>query len=184
MKTLDSESTIEQTQAGSQTGGAQSGAGQATQGAAAGTGAAQSGAGVQAQGALGQVDMVADIGQSEGSINTQSQLITQLNRLNQVLDAVNVDEANRRARLATDYDQAIRALNLVTLANAQGRANNQNGQMDHDSTRANDNAATVDKALDQVTVTALSENPTFQDAITAAVAKAVANQKATAAVAR
>jgi hypothetical protein len=182
MKTPDSESTIGQSQVGSQTVGAQSGAGQATQGAAAGTGAAQSGAGVQAQGALGQIETVADVGQSEGSINTQSQLITQINRLNQMLDAVSVDEANRRARLATDYDQAIRALNLVTLANAQGRANNQNGQMDHDSTRANDNAATTDKALDQVTVTALSENPIFQDAITAGVTKAMVNQIAAAAV--
>jgi len=166
----NSQSSIDETQAGAQTGGAQSGAGQVSQGAAAQTGTSQGTAGAAAQGALGQLQTVSDVGQGEGSINVQSQLISQLNRINQNLDAALLDEANRRARLATDYDQSIRALNLVTLANAQGRANSQNGQMDHDSTRANDNAGTMDEGLNEIMLSQLRNDPVFQDAIAAKVA--------------
>ena len=157
-------------QVGAQTGGAQAGAGQATQGAAATTGAAQSGSGVQSQGALGQVETVSDIGQGEAAIIAQSQIPAQQIRQNAFYDAVLADEFARRARLATDYDSAIRSLNLITLQNAQVRSNDQNIQASHDSVRANDNAATMDKAMDQITLMALSENPTFQDAIAAKVA--------------
>lgn len=161
---------ISETQAGAQTGGAQAGAGQAAQGAAAQTGTAQAGTGAAAQGALAQEETVSDVGQGEGAINTQSQTITQLNRLNQQLDAVLVDEQVRRARLATDYDQDIRALNLITLANAQGRANQQNTQIDHDSERARDNAATIDGGLNEIMLSQLRNDPVFQDAIAAKVA--------------
>lgn len=168
-KSADADAVIDQAQAGAQTGGSQAGAGQATQGAAAGTGASQAGSGTQAQGSLGQIETVSDIGQSEGSINTQSQIVTQQVRNNAFLDAVLAEEFARRARLATDWDASLRSLNLVTLTNAQVRSNDQNIQAGHDSVRANDNAGTMDKALDQITLMALAENPTFQDAIVAKV---------------
>lgn len=208
-----SESDIKNTQAGSQTGGAQAGAGSTAQQAGTQTGQAQSGAGAAAQGSLAQEETVADIGQAEAYITNMKRLVAGELTVDAHLQQILLSSAQRLARNAEDHDAALRqfALNAVALGqtalqNAVALANRvNNSSIDLDTRikqdgvssdgRRADNAETFDKAMDAHTVSekertvrggdagdvirwaTLAENPIFQDAIAAAVAKAVQKAK-------
>lgn len=193
----NADSTIGASQSGAQTGGAQAGAGQATQGAAASTGASQAGAG--AQGNLAQTETVSDVGQGEASILQMQMLVADQLSLRAQLNQIIVTQAQRLAAAAADFDAQLRAIAIGQLQNAallNNRTNNNSADLDlraksdglSSDSRRQDNAETHDKQMDAISVSerertvrggdagdvirwaGLSENPVFQDAISAAVA--------------
>jgi hypothetical protein len=213
---LSSDSDITNTQAGSQTGGAQAGAGSAAQATGAQTGQAQGGAGATYQTA--GASTISDIGQDEAYLINMKRLVAGELDLDAALRQVVATSAARLARNSEDFDGQLRsfALNAVAmgqtaLQNAVALSNRvNNGSIDLDTRiksnavdsdgRRQDNAESHDKQLDAISVSerertvrggdagdvirwaGLSENPIYQDAISAAAAsaavKAIEAQKA------
>lgn len=210
-----SDSEIKNTQAGSQTGGAQSGAGSAAQAAGAQTGQAQAGSGASYQSAGAEV--TSDVGQAEAYLLNMKRLVGRELDTDAHLQAQLTQLNNRLIRNAEDFDGQVRSValqaltlgqtalqNAVALANRVNNASvdldtriKQNAVDGDNRTRGNDE--THDKNVDGVAHSerertirggdagdvirwaALAENPIFQDAISAAVAKAAQDLKAAAA---
>lgn len=193
-------STISNSQAGSQTGGAQAGAGSAAQQAASQTGQAQAGSGssYQSSGA----EATSDIGQAEAYVTNLKRLVAGELNVDAHLQQILLTSAQRIARNAEDHDAQLRAfaLNAVSLGqtalqNAVALANRVNNASVDLDTRVKQNGETHDRQMDAICTSerertvrggdagdvirwaALSDNPVFQDAITAAVAKAMAAAK-------
>lgn len=137
-----SASDVNQTQAGSQTGGAQAGAGSAAQQAGAQTGQAQSGAGAAYQSA--GAETISDVGQAEAYIvNMKRQVARELDtdaHLQQILAA----KAQREATANTDFDGQLRNIALQTLQNAVVLANRVNNAAIDLDTRIKQNAVDSD----------------------------------------
>lgn len=169
-------STIRETQAGAQTGGSQAGAG----------------AGYQSAGA----ETTSDVGQAEAYLLNMKRLVgNELNidaHLNQVLAAA----AQRIASAAGDFDGQVRKLSLdalvlgnQALANAVALANKVNNDTtEHAKLVSSVNQSERERTLrngdvlDVIREAGVGADTTvFQDAIEAAVAKAVAKQTAQAA---
>lgn len=194
-----STSDINNTQAGSQTGGAQAGAGSAAQAAGAQTGQAQAGAGAAYQSA--GAETISDVGQAEAYITNMKRLVARELDLDAQLQQILLAKAQREATANGDFDGQLRQLAITSLTNTVALANRvNNGAIDLDTrikqeavggdTRARDNAETHDKQMDANCVSerertvrggdagdvirwmSLSENPVLQDLITAAAAKA------------
>jgi len=210
-KSTSSESDIKNTQAGSQTGGAQSGAGSAAQAAGAQTGQAQAGSGAAYQSAGAEV--TSDVGQAEAYITNMKRLVARELDSDAHLQAQLVAINGRLLRNAEDFDGQVRQIALQNLqlgqqalANAVALANRVNNASVDLDTRIKQNAIDsdgrkagndeqYDKAMDSVSQSerertirggdagdvirwaSLAENPIFQDAISAAVAKAVQKVK-------
>ena len=187
-------SDVAASQAGAQTGAAQAGAGTAAQqaGAQTGQGQASTGAAYQSAGA----ETISDVGQAEAYLLNMKRLVAnELNHdadLNQVL----VTSAQRLARNAEDFDTQVRNLSLralqlgqLSLENAVALANRVNNASVDLDTRIKQEAATHDKQINANTISerertvrggdagdvirwaALSDNPIYQDLISAAAAK-------------
>lgn len=158
-KTTQSESEIKQTQAGSQTGGAQAGSGSAAQQAGTQTGQAQSGAGAAAQGALGQTETVADVGQGEAYITNMKRLVGRELDTDAHLQQILLANAQRIQRNAEDFDGQVRSIALqaltlgqTALQNAVALSNRVNNEAVSNDVRARDNSGTHDKNLDAVSI--------------------------------
>jgi hypothetical protein len=189
-----SNSEVDTTQAGAQTGAAQSGAGSASQqaGSQTGKGQASTGAAYESAGA----ETTTDIGQAEAYLVNMKRLVAnELNHdanLNQVL----VTSAQRLARNAEDWDAQVRNLSLralqlgqLSLENAVALSNRVNNASVDLDTRIKQESATHDKNLNGISMSerertvrggdagdvirwaALSDNPIYQDLISAAAAK-------------
>jgi len=188
------ESSVSNSQAGSQTGGTQAGIGAEQRSGT--TGANQAGVGASSQGAGADVGM--DIGQTEAyTVNMKKLVADELDHAAN-LRSVALEALRRSQRNAEDYDQTLRNIATQSLQSAvtlQNRVSNgstdldtriKQNSVDHDgrvrgivegevsrTVRHSDLAIDRQWNIDEVSAS-IAKNPVFQDAIAGAVAAAVA----------
>jgi hypothetical protein len=178
---------IKLVQAGAQTGAGQAGSGSGIQETAAGAGTAGAGAGAQGRAAQQETGM--DIGQAEAYITQVKRLVARELDVDAHLQASILKSLERMTRNAEDQDNAIKqfTLNAIQLGqtavqNAVALANRvNNGAADSDKALTSLNHSERERTirngdvLDVIREAGVSaDTVVFQDAIEAAVVKAIA----------
>lgn len=165
----------------------------ATKTSAAQTGSAVGATQVGAQTGLGQTDVgaaqrsgtvqaesVTDVGQGEAWLTNMKRLVA--GELSQDADirAIQTGLLTRIVHNSENFDQQLRQITIQALQNAITQANSAVIDSADIRQRTRENARTSDGRLQIIAEAQISENPIFQDAISAAVAKALAKERAAA----
>jgi hypothetical protein len=124
-----------------------------------------------------QAESVTDVGQGEAWLTNMKRLVA--GELSQDADirAVQTGLLTRIVHNSENFDQQLRQITLQALQNAITQANSAVIDSADIRQRTRENARTSDGRLQIIAEAQLSENPIFQDAISAAVAKALAKEK-------
>ena len=161
-----SESEVQNTQAGSDTGGTQTDVGAGSRGSDTGIGQADAGAGQRTVGA--QAASTADTGFEEQTqvmmaamgLNTKRIVAGELDH-DKEMRQITVESAQRRARNAEDHDRALREIELQSARNAmlQAQLNNTNAAVlsNRQNGEGQENSrVTLDRLLDPSTIESIA----------------------------
>jgi hypothetical protein len=167
-------------QAGAQSSGVQTGSGVGATQAGAQTGVGQTDVSAAQRSGTVQAESVTDVGQGEAWLTNMKRLVA--GELSQDADirAIQTGLLTRIVHNSENFDQQLRQMSVQALQNAITQANGAVIDSADIRQRTRENARTSDGRLQIIAEAQISENPIFQDAISAAVAKALAKEKAAA----
>jgi hypothetical protein len=152
----------------------------AAQAAAATTSAQQA----AAQTGIGQTDVasgyrsagsetISDVGQAEAYLLNMKRVVANENNLDAYLNSLALGLITRVAHNAESFDQSLKATFLQITNNMVALANAQNNDSHDINNRIKINAGNHDQRVQVIAEEGISENPIFQDAVSAAVVKAL-----------
>lgn len=159
--------------AATKTSAAQTGAAVGATQTAAQTGAGQTDVGAAQRAGTVQAESVTDVGQGEAYLVNMKRLVAGELSQDADLRAIQTAYLTRTLRNAEDFDQNLRATFLQITNNMVALANSQNTNSHDINNRSKVNAANHDQRVQVIAEEGISENPIFQDAITASVVKAL-----------